>query len=519
MQRFLWVCLLVCPLFFSGCLATIAKKRPDHIHLLESYQPLKTLLGQVYAKTLSQNPKESLGFILQDGDKALLQRIALIRLATRNIDIQTYIYKNDISSRVMMSELYKAANRGVKVRLLIDDNGLDSDMSDIIMLNTHPNIDVKIFNPYHVRNKGLRYLEMMACYDRIKKRMHNKIFIVDNVALVIGGRNIADVYFDNDLDENFLDTDALFLGAVSLKAKQSFLEYWNFKGAIPANLLPSHRKLKKYAKTYAKSLSKLLLGEQSTYDKEVQAFIQKFINKQNKGYLGRAYFIADRPEKIYALNPTSPINHALQEILKHTTNSLYIASSYLIPGPALLKTFQQKLSEGLELSILTNSLASTDAIVVYGAWERYAKKLVKAGANVYETKSELSHYIKYTRKGGVRFKIKGRLKNSLHSKILIFDSQLTWIGSFNLDARSAQINTESVVVFDNPGFALYLQRRMQEQMRGSWHLILEKHALHSKLIWEGVEDGQVVRHNTPPDTSPFLRFIKNWSKILPEDEL
>ncbi|GLH58466.1 phospholipase D family protein [Helicobacter ailurogastricus] len=518
MQRFLCACLPLLVLLFSGCLATIAKKRPDHIHILESYQPLDTPLGRVYAPALTKDPKQSLGFILQDGDKALLQRIALIRLATHNIDIQTYLYQNDISARVMMFELYKAANRGVKVRLLIDDNGLDSDMSDIIMLNTHPNIDVKIFNPYHVRNKGLRYLEMMASYDRIKKRMHNKLFIVDNVALVIGGRNIADVYFDNDLEENFLDTDALFLGAVSLDAKKSFLQYWNFKSAIPANLLPSHRKLKRYAKTYEKSLSKLLLNDQSTYDKEVQAFIQKFLNRQNKAYLGHAVFIADSPEKIYAISPTSPINKALQEILKQTTNALYIASSYLIPGPTLLKTFIKKLGEGLELSILTNSLASTDAIVVYGAWERYAKKLVKAGANVYETKSDLSRYIKYTRKG-VRFKIKGRFKNSLHSKILIFDSQKTWIGSFNLDARSAQINTESVVVFDNPAFALYLQHRMQEQMRDSWHLILEKHALRSQLIWEGVEDGQVVRYSKPPDTSPFLRFIKNWSKILPENEL
>ncbi|WP_163565683.1 phospholipase D family protein [Helicobacter suis] len=513
MWRFLCICI---SLLLSGCLSLKTLKEP--YKSLETYDPLQTPLGQIYAKTLQKDPLKSLGFILQEGDKALLQRIALIRLAVHNIDIQTYLYKNDISSRVMMSELYKAANRGVKVRLLIDDNGLDSDMSDIIMLNTHPNIDVKIFNPYHIRNKGLRYFEIMANYDQIEKRMHNKIFIVDNVALVIGGRNIADVYFDNDLEENFLDTDALFLGAVSLQAKKSFLDYWNCKDAVPANLLPSHAKLKKYAKNYSHSLSKLLLGEQNSYDEQVEAFIEKLLHKRNKAYEGQASFIADSPFKIHDLKPHSPINQALQDILKQTTNSLYIASSYLIPGPTLLKLLTEKLDQGLEVNILTNSLASTDAIVVYGAWERYAKKLVKAGANVYETKSDFFHYVKYTRKG-LKLKIKGRLKNSLHSKTLIFDGQKTWIGSFNLDARSANINTESVVVFDNSDFATYLQQRMQDQMRASWHLLLEKHALHSRLVWEGVEGGQVVRHIKPPDTSPFLRFIKNWSKILPESEL
>lgn len=514
------VLLLVSVLFLSGCLSTIIKKHGVYrTYSLESYDPLKTPIAKIYASTLNKDRTKSLGFLLQDGKSALLQRIALIRMATHNIDIQTYIYKNDISSRMMMFELYKAANRGVKVRLLIDDNGLDSDMSDIVMLDTHPNIDVKIFNPYRMRNRGLRYLEMLLNYDRIKKRMHNKLFIVDNVALVIGGRNIADVYFDNDLEENFLDIDALFLGRVSLEAKKSFLKYWNFVRSIPAILLPSHHKLKKYATTYQSTLSRILHPpNQQKYNQEVLDFIQDFIQRKNVAYYGKAAFIADSPSKIDAIHPYSPIKQALKTIIAHTTNSLYIASSYLIPGHTLLNIFRKKLQEGLEINILTNSLSSTDAIVVYGAWERYAKKLVKAGANVYETKNDLSKYIKYTRRG-VKYKIRGRLKNSLHSKTLIFDGYKTWIGSFNLDARSASINTESVVVFENRDFSLYLQNLMQERMQESWHLVLEKHKLRQKLVWEGVEDGQVIRHDKPPNTSSFLRFIKNWSKILPESEL
>ncbi|WP_104689489.1 phospholipase D family protein [Helicobacter felis] len=510
---FLWVFLL------AGC-TIIRQPNPYPYSKLETYNPLQTPIAQIYAAQLAQHPDQSLSFLLQEGDEALLQRIVLIRMATHNIDIQTYIYKNDIASRAMMFELYRAANRGVHVRLLIDDNGLDSDMSDIIMLDTHPNIDVKIFNPYRVRNKGLRIFEMLADYDRIKKRMHNKLFIVDNIALVIGGRNIADVYFDNDLEENFLDIDALFLGPVSLQAKQSFLQYWNFPNSIPAHLLPSHSKLKKYAKTYQNRLSKILYppNRHTHYEAHIKEFMQDFRRQKQIAYQGKATFIADSPYKIHAHHPTSPIKQALKEILNHTTNTLYIASSYLVPGQALLKIFKEKLQRGLEINILTNSLASTDAIVVYGAWERYAKKLVKAGANVYETKSDLSKYAFYTTRG-LKFKIRGRLKNSLHSKTLIFDGSKVWIGSFNLDARSANINTESVVVFENERFAGYLQNLMQEQMQESWHLVLEKHHLHQKLLWEGVENGHVIVHDKPPNTSAFLRFIKNWSKILPESEL
>ncbi|WP_411710200.1 phospholipase D family protein [Helicobacter salomonis] len=503
----------------AGC-TIIRQQGPYPLSGLEHYNPLQTPIAAVYAKELAQKPTQSLGFLLQEGDQALLQRIALIRMATHNIDIQTYLYKNDISSRVMMFELYRAADRGVKVRLLIDDNGLDSDMSDIIMLDTHPNIEVKIFNPYRVRNRVLRVFEMLADYDRIKKRMHNKLFIVDNIALVIGGRNIADVYFDNDLEGNFLDIDALFLGPVSLQAKQNFLQYWNFPNSIPAHLLPSHAKLKKYAKTYQNRLSKILYppDRHTHYEEHVLEFMRAFACKKQIAYQGIASFIADSPDKINMPNPRSPIKQALNAILAHTTNSLYIASSYLVPGRALLKLFTQKLQEGLELNILTNSLASTDAIVVYGAWERYAKKLVDAGANVYETKSDLSKYARYTPKG-LKFKIRGRFKNSLHSKTLIFDGHKTWIGSFNLDARSASINTESVVVFENKDFALYLQGMMQEQMKESWHLLVVKHMLHQKLIWEGVENGHVILCDKPPNTSAFLRFIKDWSRILPESEL
>ncbi|WP_407927436.1 phospholipase D family protein [Helicobacter vulpis] len=510
---------LLWALLLAGC-TIIRQQGPYTRSQLERYDPKQTPIARVYATSLASKPAQSLGFLLQEGDQALLQRIALIRMAVHNIDIQTYLYKNDISSRAMMFELYKAANRGVKVRLLIDDNGLDSDMSDIVMLDTHPNIDVKIFNPYRTRNRGLRIFEMLADYDRIKKRMHNKLFIVDNIALVIGGRNIADVYFDNDLEENFLDIDALFLGPVSLQAKQSFLQYWNFPSSIPAHLLPSHAKLKKYAKTYQSRLSKMLYppNRHTHYEEHVLEFIHDFTHKKQIVYQGVASFIADSPDKINAPHPSSPIKQALKAILARTTNSLYIASSYLIPGPALLKLFTQKLQEGLELNILTNSLASTDAIVVYGAWERYAKKLVDAGANVYETKSDLSKYARYTRRG-LKLKIRGRLKNSLHSKTLIFDGHKTWIGSFNLDARSAGINTESVVIFENQPFALYLQGLMQEQMQESWHLLVLKHALHHKLMWEGVENGHVILYDKPPNTSSLLRFIKNWSKILPESEL
>ncbi|PAF52463.1 phospholipase D family protein [Helicobacter sp. 13S00477-4] len=497
----------------SGCSSIVAStknipknKFPTKV-LIEKFSPLETTIGKVYVKKLESEPQKSGAMLIEDGSYALLHRASLARMAEKSIDIQTYIYKNDVASRILMHEIWTAANRGVKIRILIDDNGLDSDFSDVIALDNHPNISVKIFNPYKNRIKFFRYPEMIYDFGRINKRMHNKMFIVDDIALIIGGRNIADDYFDNNFNVNFSDTDVFFLGKIAQEATKSFDEYWNFHRSIPASFLPSKSKMKKYLKNYPKYITKIEGSKKDweIYNEAIEKFIFKYKNHQNIIYWGNAKLIADSPEKIEK-KIQNPLSEALKKIWQNVTDSIYISSAYFVPGKKGVKYFKMAIDKGINISILTNSLSSTDALVVYSAWERYRDDFVKMGVNVYE----------YKRNEG-KIKIRGRISSgaSLHSKTIVFDDKITWVGSFNLDPRSEGINTEVVAIFDNADFAKETKKLMQIDMQKSWHLVLKNH----KVVWEGNEDGKLVCETHSPDTSFFVRMINFLAKIFPESQI
>lgn len=330
-------------MILTGCSFVTSTKNIQDSQILHSnpapkFDPLQTSIAQPYKQILKANPQLTGAFLVSDGQDALLHRAYLTRMAQKSIILQTYIYKNDLSSRMLMHEVWLAAQRGVIVKMLIDDNGLDSDFSDIIALDSHPNIEVKIFNPYKNRSKILRAAEMMFDFNRINHRMHNKLFIVDDVALIIGGRNIADHYFDNNQQVNFVDTDAFFLGNVARKATQSFYEYWNFHRSVPASLLP----IKTTPTQFDQSIKKLKVDPQWTaYDDVIDTLIAKYRHKKNKILWGNAILIADKPEKIQNPNIHKPITHALGEIFNFTHNNIYISAAYFVPGKEGVKYFKK----------------------------------------------------------------------------------------------------------------------------------------------------------------------------------
>ena len=510
--------LMLCALLFllAGCASVVPSTR-DIKTPLESkgfgvYNRLDSPLALPYLKELAQEGTSG-AMLVSDGSYALLHRAHLVRQAKFSLEIQTYIYKNDIASRVLMHEIWQAANRGVLVKILVDDNGLDSDYSDIITLNNHPNIEVKIFNPYRNRIKLFRLPEMVFHFNRINRRMPNKLFIADGIALIIGGRNIADNYFDNKLDVNFSDTDAFFIGDVAVQARKSFKRYWEYHRAIPVEFLPSKRKMKKFMKNYNEMVSDLEVdsSEWERYSHAMEDVEKQYENRVNAMYWGHAYLVADDPEKIDAKNPASKIYEELQRILADTNDSIYISSAYLVPGKRGLAQMQDAIEKGINLYVLTNSLSSTDSLPVYAGWERYRDKLVKMGAEVYEY-----------RKGAGKIKVRGRMTSgaSLHSKTLVFDNKISWIGSFNLDPRSSIINTEVVAIFDNEEFAKETTKLIHIDMQRAWHLELDKR----KIKWcarsdpngEGIEDMCVSRS---PDTSLWLRFLNILMRIFPENQI
>lgn len=502
---------LICIFIFAGCSSIaisthdIKDKRALDSAPLPSFDILSTNLAKPFKKELLNNANATGALLVSDGLSAFLSRAYLARMAQKSIILQTYIYKNDLASRILMHEIWLAAERGVIVKMLIDDNGLDSDLSDIIALDSHPNIEVKIFNPYKNRSRLLRYGEMVLDFKRINHRMHNKLFIVDDIALIIGGRNIADNYFDQNNDMNFVDTDVLFFGKVAKDARDSFSAYWHFHRSIPVALLPFKSSLKKFQN----AIEKLKANPQwERYEETISSLIAKYNARGFSVYFGNAIYVADKPEKIENPSLEKPIGKALQAILKNTRNNVYVAAAYLVPSKEGMKYFESLLNLGVEVQILTNSLASTDSLVVYGAWERYRNKLIKLGAKVYE----------YQYYGKGKSKLKGKMsksKASLHSKSIVFDDSITWIGSFNLDPRSLNLNTESVVIFDNVTFAKDLKADLRADMQSAWKLSIQG----GKTHWEGEHNGEVQNLSYPPNTSIWTRMLKGLSKLLPEDQI
>lgn len=501
--------ILACLFIFAGCSSIVAStkdiKNPSTLSSNPApvFDPLKSAVAAPYANKLKNDPTLTGGMLVSDGLTAFLSRAYLARMAEKSIILQTYIYKNDTASRILMHEIWLAAQRGVVVKMLIDDNGLDSDFSDIIALDAHPNIEVKIFNPYKNRSRLLRYPEMVFDFNRINHRMHNKLFIVDDITLIIGGRNIADNYFDQNIDVNFVDTDVLFIGKAALDAKENFYEYWNFHRSIPVALLPFKTPIKKFRA----SIEKIKEHPQwEKYEEEIQMLIDKYQHREL--YWGKAMYIGDKPEKIQDSQTPKPIAKALIEILSRTHRNLYISAAYLVPSQEGMKIFDTLLESGVEVQILTNSLASTDSLVVYAAWERYRNALLRAGAKIYE--------YQYFGKGKSKLRDKiSKSKASLHSKSIIFDDTITWIGSFNLDPRSLNLNTESVVIFDNVHFAKALKEDLIEDTQSAWR-VYEKGR---KTYWEGEHNGEMQIFTYPPDTNIWTRLLKMISKLLPESQI
>ncbi len=508
-------CILIL-IIFSACSPLTSMNHSVKTNYQPIYNSFTSPIAEPYKEELQQ--KKDGALIIADGTSALLHRLAFVQMAKKSIDIQTYIYKNELTSKLLTHELYEAANRGVKIRILIDDNGITSDFYDIMLLDSHKNIEVRIFNPYFFRFGIFRAFEAIFDFSRINKRMHNKLFIFDDTALIVGGRNIADEYFDN-ASVNFTDTDLLFIGNITKDAKLNFEKFWNYKRSIPANLFPSKRKLKKYAKKahsteeQAKKYN-IQTDEWEEYLQDIEVFKAKYKNKEFNIAWGDGVFLADSPEKVDNGNmpTTTPILEALFYNLNQAKQSIIIASSYLVPGEAAMDIWSDFINiKSINIQILTNSLASIDVIPVYSHWEKYRDKLVLMGAQVYEYPNMEKQKAKL--KDKVKFYHTSKGKVSLHSKYMIIDSHTIVVGSFNLDYRSAMLNTESIVFFKNDYLAKELRNITESKMQHSYKIVCDDK---KKCHWEIQDDGNIHKFYVSPNTSIWLRFYKTLAKIMPE---
>ena len=518
------MCVLALPLIGCTTVPTTTRDKSlnNYVAKITSddflYDPMKTPIAQYYKSELLSGEDISGATLIDDGLSAFVIRAAFARMATKTIDLQTYIYSNDFTSKVLIAELKSAADRGVKVRILLDDYGTKSDIVDVMLLNQHPNIEVKVFNAVRTRSKLLYYPQILADFNRLNSRMHNKLFIVDNIAYITGGRNVGSNYFYPETASNFSDTDVLFLGDMTRYATASFDEYWNHHLSIPASSFPrarSKRSLKKLEQGF-KQLARSSMEGATRYNRIIAHAVHEFRHKHFDFSWGRGKFLADPPEKVEMSMAEKEayrgdIIRALQHLWDKTNRSVYMSAAYFVPGQGGLEHILREEKSGVHMTIITNSLASTNAPTVYAKWEKYRKQLIESGADVYEFMVSAEN---------MRGKEHDRERKQssfsvMHSKTMVFDDDISWIGSFNLDPRSAYYNTENVAIFESRKFAEKLREMIISDTKTSWHVTLDDDG---EPVWTGMRPGDEKPrvHRVAPDTSVFRRLWKCVTNLVPE---
>lgn len=467
-----------------------------------------TRLGSFEAEARAGRPGESGFILLGDGIDAFVARAALARAAEKSIDLQYYLFHNDLIGRLLVYELLQAADRGVRVRLLLDDMDLKDRDSAIKTLDSHPNIAVRVFNPF-CRESG-RLLQFVTREGSVTRRMHCKSFTADNQASILGGRNIGNEYFKADPDLSFRDLDVLAFGGVAEEVSQAFDLYWNSELSYPIGVLVKKPPTaEEKAETAAAFDAYIRAQADSPYVTALKSSDLARSIREGDPILfwGKAQVLYDLPEKLTE-DLRDDSSHMLPQVKPYfdeVKKEIIIFSPYFVPGKKGSAYLADLAKKGVRVCILTNSLASNDVGIVHAGYAKYRKRLLRAGVRLYEMnkqpgekkeeKEEKSHFT-------------GSSKASLHAKSFVLDEEKVFIGSMNLDPRSTLHNTEIGVVADCPEMAREMREAFDENVESvAFRLELVKGPDGSERIrWHGIEDGKKVVYDREPHVG-FWRLL------------
>ena len=478
----------------------------------------------------SQFPKTGF-YPLHNNLDAFMARIFLIKNAKKTLNLQYFIFAEDEIAYAITQYLVEAADRGVKVKLLIDDLlQKDSDVA-LEALAQHQNIEIKLFNPTSAR-KFMGFIQLAFNIDTLGRRMHNKLLVADNSAAIIGGRNIENIYFAADKNNIFIDNDILAVGPLAAEASNAFETYWRSKISVDIEEVSKNEKKEKYTKLRKELFNSVHTIRHNEYVKEASSrkFFRDIQAHKLQLYYGDAHLYFDMPTKITSSeeDTSSHLNQQLRPLFSKIKKSLKIINPYFIPNKIMMQTIKDLRKRGVEVSIITNSLATNDGIPVYSAYAQYHRELIKLGVHLYELNPKSFNYIyknqKY-RKGSVP-------RSSLHAKSMVIDEEIFIIGSMNLDPRSIKLNTEilSVIhskilgkiesdIFDNIVknkqniFSLSLQER--EPFKCTVTCVPQKD---TKVVWSTQENNATKIYYNDANAGFWRRFGSNISRYIPLDK-
>lgn len=512
-SAFLLLAIVVAAICAGGLVAVYGargqRKRGADSHVLPP-QPAETALDHIFSESASRQPDATGLRIISDDLEAFRIRLMLARDAGRSLDLQYYYWKSDTTGKTLWRELIAAADRGVRVRLLLDDINAFGFDSSYLALDAHPNIAVRLFNPARSRTGMIRRgIELVFRYVSATRRMHNKSWIADGRVAVIGGRNIGDAYFGASSGANFMDVDMLLSGRAVGDANRIFDSYWNSASALPIRALHRVRR---------GNIAKLTLRlDRHCASPAVRSYLAHVaaqpgadqpLDANHLEWIADAEVIADPAEKAMMTGHEHWIANRIVEIIRAGRSELIIASPYFIPGNEGLKLFSRMSGHGSHIRVLTNSLAATDVLMVHSAYSRYRRALLGHGISLYEQKPS---------QGRNRISIFGSRTASLHTKALVADRNIGFVGSFNLDPRSASINTEMGVVFRSATLADSLAHILEQQIAGAYELAPAGTSLRWYEPFSDMDAGSTFRnwYGHEPMARPGRRLASWLARFLP----
>lgn len=460
---------------------------------------------------LKDSMRNSTGvYVLEDGGNAMMARAWLCENAEHTIDIQYFIFSTDNVGLIACDYLVRAADRGVKVRILVDDILVDAGPHEILTMDAHPNIEIKIYNPGVNLGKNIagKLMKLATDFKGANQRMHNKTFNVDDKIVITGGRNIADEYFDYDHEYNFRDRDVLLLGTVAGNVHSSFLQFWNSPLSVPVTQLledpdyDSSNDTARYERLHQYACNPDNFWPQVR--QKIAALPKLFRDIQEAGNLvwtDSVRFVTDTPGKNNAgMHGGGVTTDELSSLIVSAKHSIDIQSPYLIVTDEGLRLFADAVKRGVRVRVLTNSLASTDNLPAFAGYQKVRKRLLVAGVRIYEFRPDAKERFDIMT-GDLQKEMNYTPIFGLHAKSMVIDGYITVIGTYNLDPRSANLNTECVTIIHSGKIAESVLKGMETEFSPS-------------NSWE-----TTLRHN-PDSEAGNRKRAKTWiKKAIPKNIL
>ncbi|HET7065515.1 MAG TPA: phospholipase D family protein [Rudaea sp.] len=457
---------------------------------------------------LALAPDESAYSLFRSGEDEFVARMVSIARAGRSLDAQYYLWHDDLTGRAIGRELLRAADRGVRVRILLDDVTARGHDEELAALDAHERIEIRVFNPFSTRGSTIgNGLEFIFGGGRVNHRMHNKLWIADSQLAIVGGRNIGDEYFGAHEEVNFGDLGVLMAGHVVADADAQFDLFWNSDSVVPISAFEK-------PKDPDAALAKRRAAQEAHRQEALETpYAKHLLQLRDEGLTGlhldnmlrgkQVKLVTDDPSKSKGEDNTPQIMlDTISGLLQGAQKEAVIISPYFVPKRPGTEQLVAMEKRGVAVHLLTNSLAANDVASVHGGYSKWRLDLLRAGVDIHELKPV---------QVGVQRGSSGKSTASLHAKSVVTDDHVAFVGSFNMDPRSARINTECGAIIDDPRFAAQVRERYKaaSELEHSWKLALEG----GKIVWLDMVDGKpVTLHDEPPagGTKRFIAWMFSW---------